>query len=318
MKNEVIVFSRDLNKIQELKSFVLKNGHFDFSYFDCCDFEECLSEVKRAKLQCETTFVICKNEQIDKLLQEIVSSGDSMTLIREQAVNLQNGNKDIIFVPIELDFKQFLTLEKREVFVYSLFGKTLAELDEKLCELSKCDSDFGDKFCYKTITKSQLLHTIYTSKPLEVDWLNENFGESLFSQKEESLTDCLANFLKDKNFVLADMTGVTKSFLKSNVFPKTFMLFKEEDFENLGLSKEFLAENGLASRETAYHLAKHILKFGEIALTVLVNDGKSFVAIGNKDEIHVYSFVFEGENFVENFEYFALFEMLKFLQSKEN
>ncbi len=304
MKNRFVIFSDEINKVQELEMFVLKHGYFDFTFLSCANFDDCLSEVKRAKTECDKTFVICKNNQIDKLLKETAESADKMELISEQAVILKNASHEMLFVPVELDVKQFLNLPKRDVFVYSIFGNAFSNIEEKLSKLSDVS--------YKVITKSQLLHIIYISKPLDETWLDE----SVFSTKGESLAECVNGLLKGKSVAVADMTCVTKTLLGGSALKKSFMLLTEEDFENLGISKEFLAEKGLSSKETAYQLAKHLLKFAEIAFTVLVKDGKSFVAVGNKDEIHVYSFVFEGENFIENLENFALFEMLQFLRSK--
>ena len=102
------------------------------------------------------------------------------------------------------------------------------------------------------------------------------------------------------------------------------MIFCESDFEKLQLDKLFLDENGLVSKETAFAMAKNLLKKykSDFALAFVGFDcdaGRCFVAVGNAEQINVYSSVFHGckQEIIENSTNFAIFKTICMLNEKD-
>lgn len=315
MKKRLIVFSGNKTFcVKDVEKILLKLGHFDFSYIICDSFEDFQGECKQ---DFETGIVLCENEKIDTLIENVKQEGDQLSLLHEQAITLQRGNKQILFLPLGVSpenfFKEFLN--DRGALIYSVFGKS-ASFIQNIFDSIRCD--------YKIITKSPFLHVVYCSTSANPELLKSAFGENLFSVEDEPLALACAKKLEKSDqsiFIAEQMTaglvcGVLKENLKnSSLVKKAVVLSQTEDFEKLGVSQEFMRENGIASKEMAFELAKNMAlnSDSDLVMSVLGEGEKCFVALGNKQQIHVFSTLFEGESSRDfsNIVDFALFRLLR-------
>lgn len=334
-KNKTIVFSQDLNAAcaasKKIEKNLLDKGLFDFSFFICNNFEECLKACENAKQECDTTLVVCENEVIDEILSHIKSEELQFLLVNQQAVKVESKTtyRKMLFVPIEIAVENFLDeiVSKKDVFAYSLFGKTRGAILDVLNKMKSMENfDFG------VLSESEFLHIIYTSKEVK-DGLLQNFGESLFACKKSILEKECASLLQEKGLKLAlveeiSVGGVAKRLLmqenlRKDAIVENLTLASEKSFEKVGLDEAFINEKGTASKETAFEMAKNLLqKSGaDIAIAVCGFDcdaGKCFVAVGNSEKICLNSSIFYGDKNMrlENLSNFALLKLLCFL--KEN
>ena len=337
MQNKVIVFSDNQNLIAEslkkIEKSLLKRGLFDFSFLSCSLYADCIAFCIDAKNNNDNTIIVCDNENVDKLVEASKTDTDNLTLIKEQAVKVEQTTtyRKMMFVPIELDIDNFLNdfLPVKEVFACSIFGKTKSFVVQKFEEIKVGVSEFN----YKIITNSTFLHTVYYSKFVDENLLKEKFGESVFAVNDKSLSDCCGELLRQKSLTISVVDSLTVGKISSLIslsgydnktdIKNSFLLFDDNSFEDFGIEKTFLDEHGAVSKETVFVMAKNALKKcdSDVALAVSGFDcdaGRCFVAVGNKQEIHVFSSIFYGnrsERF-ENIVNFALFRLLKFLKEK--
>lgn len=307
MTNKVIIFEE--NQQVDIEKRLLKRGLFDFSIIKCGSFDEMLNLAKQNND--DNTLILCKNKHIDKLVEEFASKGNVLSLISEQAVKIQGEGK-ILIVPLELEIENFLDEFYAQLPVYScsIFGKSLNFIQEKF-----------DTFdvSYKIITKSKFLHTIYYSKFIDQTIIALAFGESLFGFDDVSLQEACAKLLNGKTLSVAESVtaGLVCGKLHSvNAIKDGKILLTQKDFDAIKMDEIFLEEHGF-SKELAYEIAKKLLSSCDIALSIIGgSEGKIFVAVGSKEQIHVYASVFEGEKFdvLEDICEFALFKLFRFLK----
>lgn len=317
MQNKVVVFGKLTEKLED---FLHERGIFDA--LSCFNFDDCICLYKN--IETENIIVLCNNNQVDALVEKIKSSDDKLSLINEQAVKLerQTTYKTTTIVPIEADVVEILSqvLDENKFFANSVFGKSEAFLIEKLSQFKSSDSDF----IFKIDTKSKFLHTVYTNKQIS----NEVFEGGAYSSKNESLSMALSNALAGKTISIAEyMTmGALTAKLTENVKPNVAaveIVTSEYDFKKLNIDENFLAQNGAVGKETAFAMAKNLLKNKQTDLAISVTGfdcdaGRTYVAVGNKNEIHVFSSIFYGDRqeIVESATDFAIFKAICFLKEK--
>lgn len=333
MQNKIIVFcdnqNTTSNALKEIEISLLKRGLFDFSFLSCSLYADCLAFCHDAKNE-GNVIVVCKNEDIDKLVEAVKTDTDNLTLVDEQAVKLEQTTTfgKILFVPIEIGVEKFLDgfVEKKNVYSCSIFGKNHTFVQNFFSEIKEHEVGFN----YEIITKSQFLHTIYYSKHIDENVLNEKFGESVFAFDERSLQKCCADVLKEKSLSLSVADALTMGEISCRIsladekvsLKEDLVLPNEDAFAKLDIEKAFLAEHGSVSKETVFVMSKNLLKDSvDLSLSVVgfdVDAGRCFVAVGNRQEIHVFSSLFYGskQQRMENVTDFALFRLLRFLKEK--
>ncbi len=317
MKNRVVAFTGNRNfPLDEVEKSLLGLGHFDFSYVICKLFEECVGECNQ---DFDTGIVICDNHDLDRLLESVKKDGDALELLHEQAVSLKRDGKKLLFLPLGLNYESFLKefLGDFGALVYSVFGKTAGYI-QNIFNSIRCD--------YKIITKSSILHTVYCSSTINPQLLQSAFGENLYSLQNESVASACAKVLEKSGQTLAVaeefsaglVCGTLLQACKSgqtNFLKEAHILSSENDLERFGISADFLQEKGIASKETAFEFSKNLIKTSEadLVMTILGENERFFVAIGNKEQIHVFSTIFDGtrEENLSNLVDFALFRLMQ-------
>ncbi len=284
---------------------------------------------------------------------KLIANSSKLNMVEvstSDSISDSENSRRMLFLPLELDMATFLNefLEKRAVHCVSIFGKTASFVEKRFDEFQSVDTEFR----YKMITKSQFLHIVYYSQYLDHERLLNIFGDSLFAFSDESLQDMVVELLKKQKLSLAVAEQISAGALTSKiaVADKEFLKRKdgesretenenerenEKKDEDFVLKKSFILTNfdeldiqnaeiekfGEVSKEIAYELTKNLLKKSEseLAISVIGNaSGKCFVAVGNKEEIHVFSTAFEGERqqVLDCICEFALFRLQKFVMEK--
>ena len=320
MQNKVVIFGRNTKKVEEI---LLDRGVLE--YIVCQDFDDCLSVCKSVYERSEEIVVLCNNDQIDSFVEKLKTQEDNLSLINDQAVKMERQTifKKHFFVPIEGDFEKLLDqiLPHREFYVSAIFGKSGTFLKEKLEQLKAVN---GENFEFRIVEKTNFVHIVYHTSQIE----ESVFEGGVYSRKNESLAQRIVDVLGDKSVSIAEymtggaLTAKVAKFSKKNI-RSAEVFFDESGFEKIGISKLYLEQNDMVSKETVFDMAKNLLRNNASDLAIAVTGfdcdaGRSFVAIGNKGEIHVYSSVFYGarHEIVENVTDFALFKLVCFLKEK--
>lgn len=318
MDSKLIVFGKTS---QNLEDILHEHGIFDMLY--CYNLEDCLNLCNKVCENVENIVVLCKNNQIDLLVEKLKTADDTLSLINDQAVKMERQTvfKNIYFIPFEADFEKLLqsVLPKKEQFVYSVFGKSEKFLEDKLSVLASED------FKYNIVAKNSFLHIVYSTKPID----KQLFEGGVFSDKNESLASALKYALKSKTLCIADqMSAGSLSFkisryCKENLISSDLIL-QENDFEKVGIDKLFLDQNPSASKETVFAVAKNLLKKYKTDFVLVLagfncDGGRTFVAAGDLQQINVYSSVFYGssDEIIENSTNFAIFKTICLINEKE-
>lgn len=317
MQTKIIVLGKISDRIE---NFLHERGIFDA--LSCFDFEDCIKLFEKFE-DTQSMIVFCRNDEVDALVERLKTVNDKFSLVNEQAVKMERVTtfKTTYFVPIESDFEDILNdiLPLNESFVYAIFGKSENFLRSKLDEL-KCDVQFK----YHIFKKSDFLHMVYTSKKVD----ESIFEGGIYSNKRESLSQALETFLKSKTISVVD--NMTGGLLSSEIWSaaknnlvSSEIICNEKQFEKVGLDELFLEANGAVDKATAFEMAKNLLKNFKTDLAIAITGfdcdaGRTFVAVGNKDEIYVYSSIFYGdkEEIVKNACDFAIFKAICFLKEK--
>ena len=320
MQTKVVVFGKiDKN----LEKYLHERAIFDA--LSCFNFDDCLKICNEFCAESKKIVVLCENEHVDELAEKIKTADDTLSLINDQAVKIERQTvyKTIFIVPIEADYGALLeqVLQRKEKYVKSVFGKTKAFLNEKLSELK---GTFGSDFWFEIVSESEFLHIVYSSKQIQ----NEIFEGAVYSNEKECLAGVVSKLLGDKKIVIAEnltaglLTAELSKTCKLNLLGAEIVC-NDKNFDNIGIDELFLEQNGTVSKETAFAMAKNMLRTQNAEITVAVTGfdcdaGRCFVAVGNKTEIYVHSSVFYGEhdNIVENAVNFALFKTICFLKEK--
>lgn len=175
---------------------------------------------------------------------------------------------------------------------------------EKLDEYTKNIFDKLQKFIYAE-TDMDIYSIAY--KILESNNLTISFAESVTGG------NLVGNFVKFNKGA-------------SNVLKQSFVTYSDSaKMEYLGVSDTTLKDKGAVSVETAYEMAVGLLKKGcDIAVATTgyageESNGESFIAIGDKNEIHVYKNVFcmPREQAINNICKAANFYLIKKLRSND-
>ncbi|MDE6583134.1 MAG: CinA family protein [Clostridia bacterium] len=330
MQIKVVIFAEEQaivsKEYETLEIDFLQRGIFDAQITTTSTFEECISICKDSKNSIEQTILVCKNDMINNFVERLKDNDDVLSLIKDQAVKLERKTTfgKMFFIPIEVNFGSILDeiLPRKEVHKCSIFGK-----NKRFVE----DAFESFKVKYAMISKSSFLHIVFYSGTVSEQNLISVFGENLYCQEERSLSLCCQDLMNKKGLSLSvaegvSMGGLCAKFCKEKAYQNLkncLVLTNEQTFNKVGLNKEFLDEYGVVSKETVFAVAKNLLKNEQtdLVLSVLGFDcdaGRSYVAVGNKDEIHVFSSVFYGnrESVVENLTDFALFRLFNFLKEK--
>ncbi len=331
MQSKVIIFAEEKaivsNEYETLEKDFLQRGIFDVQMTTTSLFEECVSICRESKNNIEQTILVCKNEMINNFVERLKDDDDTLGLIKDQAVILERKTTfgKMYFIPIEVDFGSILDeiLPRKEVHKCSIFGKNKRFVEDAFLS-------FNVKFAM--LSKSSFLHIVYYSGNVNQENLFSVFGENLYCNQDKTLALCCQDLLTQNNLSICiaegvSMGGLSAKFCNEKLYSRLnncLVLSNNQAFEKIGINKDFFAEYEVESKETVFAVAKNLLKKqqADIVLSVLGHDcdaGRCFVAVGNKDEIHVFSSVFYGnrENIVENLTDFALFRLLNFLKENE-
>lgn len=340
-QNKVLFYTENglfVDKIQKMEKFLLSRGLFDFSFNYFSDFQEFEKKCKEEKDREGFTVVLCENNKIDALLEEIKSDGDSFTLVKEQSVKLErdNGLKEMIFVPIELAFEDFLEefLPKNEVFVCSLYWISRKKIKEKFDILKN-----GFDLEYKIISETRDLHKVYFSKFLEQERLEFEFGDCLYSDKDEPLANRCATLLKDNDLTISvaehclngRLIGIfaNENELKP-LLTQSLLFLNTNQIKDFGVCDDLIDEQQAVNHEVLFDMAKNLLKSSKSDIVVTAsfeeeysenNDKRSYVTLGDKEKFYQYGFVRLGkdkqESLVEFCDY-ILYRLYIYLKQKTN
>lgn len=325
MQNKVLVFDENQNLtakcIEKLEKFLLSRGLFNFSFLTSSDYEIFKKGIEDCRQEKSTVIVICDNDRLDECLGLVKDDSDSLTLINEQAVKLEDVTQDLkmIFIPFELPFENFLKefVANEKVFVCSLFGCGRSVVEQKFKAL-------GNEYAlsYKIITKTLFLHTVYYSEYIDESRLKSEFGESLYSDKDETLPDKLSSILKERGKSLSVVEFGTRGKTLSRLDFDGKVFYSVEQMKEYGVPEElFAGEN--AGKDVAFTLAKFSLEKSKSEYVLSVCDRlgetpKSYVAVGDKSVVHLYSSVFSEDKYerMRDLSDFAIFRMICFLKNQ--
>jgi len=325
MKNKVIIFAENRIVYSDLEKLLLKKGRFDFSFQICAELEEFVEAVKFARENVVKTIVVCKNDFIDEIIKKVKHDSDVLNLLFEQAVKLEDTVtlKRMLFLPVELEAEKFIEVfvEKKPVQICSVFGKSVNVI-ENIFKQFECS--------YKIITKTTFLHIVYYSKYIPERELRLALGESYCSNRDEGLASVCGRMLNEKDLSISFVEEISggnvaaKFIMESEIQLKNcHILLVDSEFARFGVEQETIEQKGIVSKESVYEIAKKLLEKSksDVALAVVgshYDAERSFVGVGNKEEIHVFSSAFYGakSQIVENVSEFALFRLLKFLEKK--
>ena len=324
MKNSVFVFNESPNLISKyttkLEKLLVSQGLFDFSFLGTSDFEIFLKDLKEGEEAGAIAIVICPNDKLDACLEAVKNENGTFSLIDEQAVKFEDVSLGLrmLFVPSELEVGKFLKdfLSERETFIYSIFGKSRKYVDEKfVCYKNNFECD------YKIITLHPFLHNIYSSKEIESTRLEADLGCNLFSRNAKLLQQEISLVLNDNNKKLMIVECCPCGRLISGLKCEGKTLTGEKDFVNFGVSQEIL-EGDNFGKEATYAISKYALKNFDCDYVLTICDGlvgeeKSYVSVGDKSVVHLYSSVFQGEERTQVLSDFALFRLLTFLKEQK-
>lgn len=326
MKNKVLIFDDSQNLISKtalkMEKFLTMKGLFDFSFLTSSDFEEFESVLKEQRKEETSVIVICQNDKLDECLETVKKDDDKLSLVDEQAIKLENESQALkmLFVPFELEFEKFLDgfFEEKNVFVYAVFGKSRGFVCGKFEEFK---SELGCD--YKIITKHPYLHIVYCSQEVSAERVDEAFGQSVFSNANESLAEKLNKILSEKGKTLSVVEYGTYGNVACDLNCQSSVLKTEDELKKFGVSKEIL-EGENAGKEVVFALSKKVLskQASDLVLSVcdkIGDEEKTYVSVGDKQVVHLYSSVFVSEA-KERFailQDFAIFRLICFLNGKE-
>lgn len=325
MQNRVLIFDENQNLIakctEKLEKFLLSRGLFNFSFLTDSNFENFRSELESCRNESLNIIVICDNDKLDECLGIIKKDSDTLTLINEQAIRLEDeaNQTKMIFIPFELPFedflKEFLTGEK--VFVCALFGCGRTMVEQKFKSLA---SEFG--LSYKIITKTPFLHTVYYSSYIDNERLVREFSGLVYSDRDESLAEKLSSILKEKGESLSVVEFGTRGKTLSRLNCSGKVFYSVDEMKEYGVPEElFSGEN--AGKDVAFTLAKLSLEKTKSSFVLSVCDrlgdsAKSYVAVGDKSVVHLYSSIFSEDKHerIRDLSDFAIFRMICFLKNQ--
>lgn len=324
MNNRVLVFDESQNLISkttlDLEKFLLDRGLFDFSFLTSCNFEEFEKILKSERNGSGRIVLLCDNDKLDECIEAVKKPEDGLYLIDDQAVKLENQDEDfhVLFVPFELEFEKFLDefLPKRSSFVYSIFGKSRSFVK------SKFETIKNEMGCsYEIITIHPFLHKVYCSIEIGKNRIKNDFEQNLYSEKDETLAERLNEILFEKGKTLTVAEFGTAGRISCNLNCDSRILQEIEQLKSMDVTDEMIAGQS-AGKEVVFALAKKLLSESKSDLVLAVCDRLSgseisYVAVGDKEVVHLYSSVFSGELRDRTLKEFAIFRMISFLSEKE-
>ena len=164
----------------------------------------------------------------------------------------------------------------------------------------------------------------------------EKLSKFVYAESDLNIYSVAFKILQANNLTISFAESVTGgnlvgNFVKynkgaSNVLNQSFVTYSNEAKINiLGVNEMTLRDKGAVSVETAYEMALGLLKKGcDIAVATTgyageESNGESYIAIGDKNAIHVYKNIFcmQRENAIDNICKAANFYLIKKLRSND-
>ncbi len=174
---------------------------------------------------------------------------------------------------------------------------------------------------YNTKAHSEYIRLIYETLG---DYIYSDTDDSLFQKLEE-----LLSVRKTKIAICDTLTGglfnnlVRKNLVGWNQYICAFYnINREDDLVNiLKINENYLAEHGADSVDTMYEMAAQLLENtpASIVLVLTGTPQKPYIALGDKEAIHLYKFNFNHNNtFIYNMMcQTAIFKLLKKLKKND-
>lgn len=164
----------------------------------------------------------------------------------------------------------------------------------------------------------------------------EKLSKFIYAESDLNIYSVAFKILQSNNLTISFAESVTGgnlvgNFIKHNpgasdVIHQSFVVYDDDAKQNiLGVNSNTLMDKGAVSVETAYEMAVGLLKKGcdiAVATTGFAGEnttGESYIAIGDKNAIHVYKNVFcmQREQAIENICKAANFYLIKKLRSND-
>lgn len=164
----------------------------------------------------------------------------------------------------------------------------------------------------------------------------EKLSKFIYAESDLNIYSVAFKILQSNNLTISFAESVTGgnlvgNFIKynpgaSDVIHQSFVVYDDDAKQNiLGVNSNTLIDKGSVSVETAYEMAVGLLKKGcdiAVATTGFAGEnttGESYIAIGDKNAIHVYKNVFcmQCEQAIENICKAANFYLIKKLRSND-
>lgn len=335
MKNRILIYSKFMKDAstmsEQIEMYMLKRGLFDTSFVLTNNFDDFQYSCMDALIHGGNIVAICENSKIDELCETLKEEKYKISIVNEQAILFEEKEEKLektkmLLLPAELSFRNFLDsfFPQKSSFVCSIFGK-----GEKFVfdEFSKLKTSYDMDF--KILSENPFLHKVFYSKFVDEQVLKNQFGESLYSFRDENLEEKLAKLLNEKglNISIAENKTCGQLFsliasVCSDKIVKTNVLQNKQDFLDMGVNLD--GSESLENKEIVYLLAKNMLEKTKSNLTVCAiqtnsneNEKKCFVAVGNKDSLNLFSSVFFGsqKEVVECLVEFAIFKLIDFIQT---
>lgn len=165
----------------------------------------------------------------------------------------------------------------------------------------------------------------------------KKLSKFIYAEENISLSNVVFSLLSLTNQTLAvaeSITGgnIVASLIKHNkgaskVLGKNFVVYSDQaKIDLLDVSPQTLAQKTAVSAEVAYQMAQGLAKNTNADLFIATtgyadgeNAGECYIAIGDREKIHVYKNIFSGtrESVIENVTKAALFYLVKKLRSND-
>jgi len=235
----------------------------------------------------------------EEFLKQVFAQNKFLTMIKTYGLDESEIRKVLRSVPNEANFEWYIT---------SNF------LD---CEINiLAESDF-----YNTQPHHDFIRNIY-----------EALGEYIYSDNDESLYQKLSELLALRNLKISICDSLTNGLFYNILVDKLvnynenicvfYNINEQNDYVNtLKISSQFMAQHEINSVEMVYEMAATLLENtpANIALALAGTSEKPYIAIGDKEAIHLYKFHFNhNHSFVNNIMIQnSVFKLLKKLQKND-
>lgn len=263
--------------------------------------EEIASELENPQYN---LVIFSENKNLDEVIIDNINylSSDKV-MIDELAVVFKKENKQIIFLPIDLDWKTLLSktfdLSKDDEFKYCkfhLFGKSAQTVMEELSSLKAENNSLK----YNVIG-SHLLADIYASYKGEENLIDSVqmkiaslFRDNIYSENDLGLCQIVFELLRIRGLKIAIMEDVTGGKIISSLCSTNASFSQVLALAKVGMKQEL-------EPEAIYNEAFNLLRDSQSDV-VMVSSGtlddkglNLLLAIGDKKSIHVYKNRFNAD-----------------------